>query len=356
VRSRLDAPMAALLLAGVLAVALGFAAHRASICAVRAIAETASSGTGYMLLAIGKAVLWASMIAIPAVLLMPSAMAGLGGWALSAGALVGGFVFGVGAALNGACAFSTMARLADGEGGMVATVAAFALGVLCLVTLMDWRLIAYPAPAGALLGSLPAWALLASMVLLVAWGVYEAVRLWRTRAERLAARVLARQYRLSSAALLIGVAGAAIVVTYGSPSFTATLEQVIEGWRGTRGFPTPGRWLLVLAIFIGMLLSTLQRGSFRADWRPRRIWLRHLGGGLLMGIGVVLTPGGNDALVLYAIPILSPHALPAYLVMTAGIALGLWAMRVLFGIEMRVACRNDLYVSADPAPIKTSSP
>jgi hypothetical protein len=94
----------------------------------------------------------------------------------------------------------------------------------------------------------------------------------------------------------------------------------------------------------GMFLSTVQRGSFRMDWRPRRIWLRNLVGGLLMGLGLALTPGGNDALVLYGIPSLSPHALPAFLTMTLGIALGLWVMRACFGIEMRVACRNDLYI------------
>jgi hypothetical protein len=74
-------------------------------------------------------------------------------------------------------------------------------------------------------------------------------------------------------------------------------------------------------------------------------WLRNLVGGLLMGFGVALTPGGNDALVLYAIPTLSPHALPAFVAMLVGIWLGLWGMRALFAIEMRVACRNDRYVS-----------
>jgi uncharacterized membrane protein YedE/YeeE len=92
----------------------------------------------------------------------------------------------------------------------------------------------------------------------------------------------------------------------------------------------------------GMLLSTWQRGSFRLDWRPRPSWLRNLCGGFLMGLGVGLTPGGNDTLVLYGIPSLSPHALPASLAMLAGIALGLWAMRAALGIELRVACRNDL--------------
>ena len=50
-----------------------------------------------------------------------------------------------------------------------------------------------------------------------------------------------------------------------------------------------------------------------------------------------------DTLVLYGIPTLSPHALPTFIAMLLGIGLGLLVMRTLFGVEMRVACRNDLY-------------
>jgi uncharacterized membrane protein YedE/YeeE len=344
--------MAALLLAGILAAILGFAAHRASICTVRGVAEIMSSGTGYIVLGIGKSVLWVSAITIPVFLLMPSASANLGGWPLTGVAVLGGFVFGVGAAVNGACAYSTMARLADGEGRMLVAGVAFALGVLCFVTLVDWRLIDRPAPTPALVGSLLGWSLVVAAAVLVPWGLYEAARLWRTRPAGLRAHalVLAPQYRLSSAAMLIGMAGAAIFLVYGSTSYTVTLQQVVEGWRGTRSFPPAERWLLLLAILAGMLLSTLQRGSFRADWRPRPSWLRNVCGGLLMGLGVGLTPGGNDALVLYGIPSLSPHALPAFLAMVVGIALGLWSMRAWFGIEMWVACRNDLYTVADTPP------
>jgi uncharacterized protein len=265
--------MAALLLAGVLAAILGFAAHRASICTVRGVAEVMSSGTGHILLGIGKSVLWVSAITIPVFLLMPSARAALGGWPLTGAAMLGGLVFGVGAAINGACAYSTMARLADGEGRMLVAGAAFGLGVLCFVMLVDWHLIDRPVPTPALVGSLLGWSLVIAAAVLVPWGIYETARLWRTRPAGLAlhARVLAPQYRLSSAAMLIGVAGAAIFLIYGSASYTVTLQQVVEGLRGTRSFPATERWLLLLAILAGMLLSTLQRGSFRLDWRPRPI-------------------------------------------------------------------------------------
>ena len=79
--------------------------------------------------------------------------------------------------------------------------------------------------------------------------------------------------------------------------------------------------------------------------RPRVDWLRNIGGGVLMGMGTALAPGGNDVLVLYAIPVLSPHALPAFAAMAVGVVAGLVFMRALFGVEMRVSCRNDLYVS-----------
>ena len=38
-------------------------------------------------------------------------------------------------------------------------------------------------------------------------------------------------------------------------------------------------------------------------------------------------PGGNDVLLLNAIPGLSPHAVPAYLAMLAGIAIALMVMK-----------------------------
>jgi hypothetical protein len=65
-----------------------------------------------------------------------------------------------------------------------------------------------------------------------------------------------------------------------------------------------------------------------------------------MGFGVALAHGGNDSLVLYAIPILSPHALPAYAALALGVVTGLLMIRSLLGIEVRAECRNDLYFGA----------
>jgi len=310
---------------------------------VRAVAEMLSSRTAYALAAIAKSGLWALAIIGAALSFMPSAGAQLGGWPLTGTAAVGGFLFGIGAAINGACAFSTLARLADGEGRMLATAAAFMIGVLCYAILVDLHWLERPVPGLALVGAHSEWAL--APVLLLPFGVYEARRLWRTRAPtaHFFAFVLAPQYRLSSAAMLIGMTSAAVILISGSASYTVTIQQVVEALRGMGDFPAVGRWLLLSAMIGGMLLSTVQRGSFRLDLTPRRRWLRNAMGGLLMGVGTAVTPGGNDTLVLYGIPTLSPHALPTFIAMLLGIGLGLLVMRTLFGVEMRVACRNDLY-------------
>jgi uncharacterized protein len=56
-----------------------------------------------------------------------------------------------------------------------------------------------------------------------------------------------------------------------------------------------------------------------------------------------MLPGGNDALILYAIPSFSPHALPAYAALLIGAGIGLLAMKHLGGIDTRVVCNNDIY-------------
>jgi uncharacterized membrane protein YedE/YeeE len=338
--------MAGLAISLVLAVVLGFAAHRASVCTVRAVAEAMHSKTAFMFASIGKSVLWILVFTLPVFWLVPSTAASLAGWQLNAAAVAGGFLFGLGAGLNGACAYSTMARLVDGEVAMIVAIVGFAVGVGVFVELIDFGWLQRPANVSPMIATVIDWGGILSAILVV-WAIYEAIRLWRTRprGKDIGDLVLSPKYRLSSAALLIGLSGSAIFLLFGSAGYTSTFELVIEGALGTRPWPIAGRWFLLLAVLFGMLLSTIQRGAFRADWRPRAAWLRNLGGGMLMGLGAAMAPGGNDTFVLYGVPNLSPNALPAYAAMTLGIVAALLIARSLFGIVARVACKDDVFVS-----------
>src|SRR5262249_56235290 len=111
--------MAILVFAILLAMILGFAAHRASVCMVRTIAEIMSARTGYMLVSVGKSVLWVWAGTIPIFWLMPALGTGISGWSLTGYAMLGGLLFGLGAALNGGCGFFPMAPLGAREGQML---------------------------------------------------------------------------------------------------------------------------------------------------------------------------------------------------------------------------------------------
>ena len=189
--------MVILVFAVLLAMLLGFAAHRASICMVRTVAEIMSARTGYMLVSVGKSVLWVWAVTIPIFWLMPALGTGISGWSLTGYAMLGGLLFGVGAALNGGCAFSTMARLVDGDGKMLATVCGFAVGVFCFVALVGRQWLSPPSPAPALIGELLGWTMVSAFAFL-AWAVYESARLWLTRetGEHFTDFVLAPRYRL----------------------------------------------------------------------------------------------------------------------------------------------------------------
>jgi len=326
------------------AAVLGFVLHRANLCTVRAVAEVISARTAYMLASTGKSILWMIVLTVPILWLVPTALAGLGGWQLTGTALLGGFVFGLGTSINGGCAFSTMTRMMDGELRMALSIVGFATGIFTFLTLVDLKWLARPVPAHAMIGSLLPFALLAALALL-AWVIYEIPRLWRRRPQhaRLWDLVLMPQYELSVAGLLIGIASAGIFLLAGAPGYTITMQNFVRSTVGTSMLPSPFQGIMMLAVLAGMLISAVQRRSFRLDWRPQLAWLRNIFGGALMGVGTGMLPGGNDALLLSGLPSFSPHAPPAYIALLVGAGIGVLAMKYLIGVDTRITCKNDIY-------------
>jgi uncharacterized membrane protein YedE/YeeE len=326
-----------------LASVLGFVAHRASVCTVKAVAEAVTTGKGYMFLSFFKTVLWVMAITIPVMWWWPDAHGANKTWAISAPALVGGLLFGMGAALNKGCAFSTLSRLGDGNLSMLVTLAGFCAGIYSHARLSD----AYTLPQGTLLESAYTTPTIWTIGLLGAlwlWVIWEIARLWRTRRPRVPWWVLARsdRYRLSTAAAVIGVSNALLYALHGTWAYTGTISQEIRHVATGDAGSSVIQWGLFAAVLFGMGWSSWRRHSFRLIWRPSLSWAMSFPAGLLMGLGAALVPGSNDVLILHAIPGLSPHALPAYLGMLAGIALPLVLMRVTQGAVMRVDCSSDI--------------
>ena len=324
-------PLAVFVVAMLCAAVIGFAAHRASLCNVRAVAEIMTGGTAHMLGSLLQAALWMALLAGALTLVMgwtprPVLMPGQAAWAVA-----GGWLFGVGAALNGGCSLSTLHRLADGELGMLATLLGFGAGVLI------WAAAGGPAHWATLQAVVPIWKrwptlapwLLAALVL---WALQRMVafRLLATTATSasIVQRVFAPTYPLAVSAALMGLAGGVLYALQGAWSYTNHLRSsVLQVWSGGPA-PAASHTALVIALVAGMLASALERGSWRRRIPPGAgAWLRHIGGGVLMGAGAAMVPGGNDTLLLNALPTLAAQAIAAYLAMLAGIALVLRLMR-----------------------------
>lgn len=326
-----------LFLAGI----LGFAAHRASICTVKAVAEIITTRRAYMLVSFGKTIVWILLVTVALTSLMPAT--GNHGWKLSVYALAGGSIFGMGAVVNGGCAFSTLTRLAAGQLAMIFTLTGFCLGVAGHATLTSQRIVSAPEPTETLL-QLPVPWRIALVLVLALWAARELFALWRKRpADRsIAASIFADRYRLSTAALVMGASNAVLYVAYGNWTYTSVLGRGVGQALGAGGPVTTISWALAGAPLVGMFLSAWLAKRFRLDWRPSRRWMFSLIGGLLMGLGAAMVPGGNDVLLLNGIPSLSPHALPAYLAMIGGIFLTLTIIRFAGGKIDIVDCSGDI--------------
>lgn len=333
---------------GVLALGLvmliGFAAQRAGICTVNAVAEVMTSGRAYLVLSWVKAALWAAAIYGLFVLLAPVGRPG--GFQLNAPpavSIVGAFVFGVGAAVNGACAMSTLQRLTRGDISMAFTLLGLAVGVMAWSAAAGAFAPAHPVAVAPAWPALGAWAIGVIAVVAVLAAI-EAVRLWRTRPREpsLAGLAFAPTYRLSTAALVIGIAGGLVFGLKGAWSWTNYVRGVTEAVQH-RGVP-PGVYelLLFVALLAGMLLSALLHRSLRLRPTPWPVRMRRFAGGVLMGIGTGAIPGGNDALLLTGLPTLSLWALGAFLALLAGVTAGLLVMKASGVRIARVDCTGDI--------------
>lgn len=325
-----------------MAALLGFVAHRASLCTVRTVAEILSSRRAFMALAMLKTVLWVMAVSMPILLLWPQSAVPIRSHAITLEAVVGGFVFGVGAALNNGCAFSTLGHLANGNLWMLTTIFGFCAGVAGLSTIVP--VIEHGQALTPLLYTIPrpfVYAFLSGLWLFICW---EVCRLWKTGAKGCDWRqlFLSRYYRLSTAALVLGFSGGVLYALHETWTYTNALRQKIQSLWMPVEIPEFTSLLLFFALFGGMLLSAVQRGSWRLQWRPTQKWPRHIVGGALMGAGAMLIPGGNDTLVLKSLPGLSPHALPAMIALCLGISITLPLLRLLTGKTFQIVCTNDI--------------
>ena len=317
---------------------LGFAAHRGSICNVKAVEEVLTTRRAYLFLSFGKTILWSLFVTLILLLMIP-VMRAEDTLAISVVSLSGAFVCGVGMAINGSCAFATLSRLGEGDARMAVTLASFFAGAFLAALFAGMTGVPAPVVVPTSFDAAELW-VQGLLVATALWAAWELIRLIRTRPH--GATFLSGTYRLSTASLFIGATNGLLFSLYGNWTYTATLVHASQELSEAQRWLEPLNLALFGALLCGMIVSAWQRRSFRFRLRLKMSWLRNGAGGLLMGFGAVLVPGGNDSLLLYGIPNLSLQAALAYLAMVLGIFAALAAMRLIGHDVPRIDCSGDI--------------
>ena len=208
-----------------LAFVLGFSAHRASICTVAAVAEVMSSRTAVVFLSFFKLILWVTLVNGLLVLWMPELARPRTVDVVTLSTIIGGFVFGAGAAINGGCSFSTISKIAQGNLHVAFTLPAFVVGVIVSAKTV--------ASAGADVAmAVPPMtdrAYLVVLAILSVWGLWELGRiaLPNIRGAGIWQGMKAGRYRLSTGVAMIGIGSGFLYAVHGRWAYSS---QIVDSF------------------------------------------------------------------------------------------------------------------------------
>lgn len=296
---------------------MGFAIQRGATCTVAAVDEVLGQRSFKRLKAFVEASVW-----VAGGLLVAQALQRLqtmpAGYAITAWALLGGALLGLGAYVNRACVFGAIARFGSGEWAHVATPIGFYPG--CLSFAPIFAPATHPTlPYGSPLLQAPAWVALL-FVLFALW------RLGRPLCDRSVGALTERVWSPHAAATVIGITFVAVLLLLGGTwAYTDVLAELARGMAGNLA----ARGLLVLALLAGAVWGGWTAGRVHSEpVRAARLLCRFVGG-VLMAWGGLLIPGSNDGLILVGMPLLSPYAWVAFGAMCVSIAAASLATRAL---------------------------
>lgn len=310
-----------------IAFTIGFAIRRASICAVAAARQSAHGGRHTRLRAFATAACWSGVVLLPLASLAPQIAVLSPGYAITFMAIAGGAMFGLGAYVNGACAFGTLSHLAGGETNYLGTLVGIFIGA-ALAAMLPFHPDT-PAPSTLTLSSVAGVLLLLAFAGMAATGLRN--HLGRRR-RRNHGRRAPRRLGASTALLIIGIGGALLHATAGEWTYMAVLSDRAASLVSQDPSDTN------LTVFAGS--GALIAGGVFAAYRSGRIrWRRpasrkfaiRIIGGAMMGIAAAIVPGGNDVMLLYGVPSAAPHAIAAYITM----------MVVLYGVFRMKGIRSN---------------
>ena len=120
-------------------------------------------------------------------------------------------------------------------------------------------------------------------------------------------------WRLTLSMGLIGTTFTILAVFAPGFSITASLGSIVS-------IPVAGPMTLVCMLVGSLVSARLRKRQFGLKWPTINTIVRRTVGGILMGMGALLIPGGNDTLLMIGFPMGAWQAALAYMLFVATLA------------------------------------
>jgi uncharacterized protein len=272
---------------------LGFALNHGSICTVIAMTELVAEKRPARFIALVECALWAALVYA----ILDTSPTMQQGWSPLGYLVPAAVLFGVGTYVNGACVFGSVGHFGNGHLDFGFTF----LGVFAVLYLESlFGLVADQPPISAAVPLGPALLAIALLAIL-------ALRLG------VSFRSESNFRRLTLAMAAIGITFTILAVLAPRFSITTSVGSIVS-------IPVAGA-VISVCMFGGSLVSaSFRRCRFMLQWPTIRGIARRALGGVLMGLGALLIPGGNDTLLMIGFPMGAWQAALAYVLLVASLA------------------------------------
>lgn len=293
---------------------VGISIGKGSTCAVTAAKELVFKRHGTMLIGFVLAASAAGLLTYPLSWLSGLAFHVAADVPISKALVAGAVLIGVGAVINDACLLGTLARVGQGEVRFLALPLGLALGfgiadqqgVLAAGVPFE-NPHAMPSVGGGLIVAMFG-------VLLIAGWWY----LGRQGKVRPAARTWPR-----GVMVLMGICSALLFGLEPHWTYSDAVHAAVARGRMDLHLDVPAL-LIALALVAGSICAALMSGAFVLQKPSFAKIGRSILGGAVMAFGGTLIPGGNDSLLLAAIPSGTLSGIAAYGIMTVTVPALLW--------------------------------
>ncbi|HEV2673011.1 MAG TPA: YeeE/YedE thiosulfate transporter family protein [Aliidongia sp.] len=308
--------MATLIFSIICAATFGYASQRGGFCVTSAVTAVMENRSGRLFLSFLRCSLWAAL-SITLMFWVGAGAVPMASYPPTFWSVAGGVLFGAGAAINGGCTFGTLNRLAAGNLSFLVSILGMLFGAWASHELPIPGII--PLASGTSILVEPSRESVLLLALISVGCLRELALIWRKSGRE--------RGTPEQAAVVLGVCGGLLYALDETWAYPLNLDRLAEALKSAQARDI-ALCAVSVAALAGAAICAWQDGKFqlRLPWRPIP---RRLFGGVAMGIGTTLIPGGNGTLLLQWLPALSPHAPIAYAALVFGAAASLGCFRSL---------------------------